>query len=145
MNIFMWKQVLLEWNTTGPDHLQGGKPQTVHTSWLIVIYPKQLNSPVFTETRTLNLQRTPSLRLLSILLQTGSAQLGSTLKGLPDGRPSLWELLLRSFSQFYQVMAGGFYPPSCKSTRRYGGQAGGWLIHCRQWLSAIGSRRSGPS
>ena len=30
------------------------------TSWLIVIW--QLNSPVFTETRTLNLQRTPSLR-----------------------------------------------------------------------------------
>ena len=28
-------------------------------------------------------------------------------------------------------MAGGFYPPICKSTRRYGGQAGGWLIHCR--------------
>ena len=36
-----------------------------------------LNSPVFTETRTLNLQRTPSLRLLSTML---SAQLGSNLK-----------------------------------------------------------------
>ena len=28
------------------------------SSWLIVIWPKQLNSTVFTETRTLNLQRT---------------------------------------------------------------------------------------
>ena len=35
---------------------------------------------MFTETRTLNLQRTPSLRLLSILLQTSSGQLGSNLK-----------------------------------------------------------------
>ena len=77
---------------------------------------------MFTETRTLYLQRTPSLRLLSIMLQTGSGQLGSNLKALPDGRLSLRELLLRSFSQFYQVMAGGFYPPICKSTRRYGGR-----------------------
>ena len=84
---------------------------------------------MFTETRTLNLQRTPSLRLLSFMLQTGSGQLGSNLKALPDGRLSLRELLLGSFSQFHQVMAGGFYPPICKSTRRYGGQAGGWLIH----------------
>ena len=35
---------------------------------------------MFTETRTLNLQRTPSLRLLSIMLQTSSGQLGSNLK-----------------------------------------------------------------
>ena len=68
------------------------------------------------------------------MLQT-SGQLGS--RGwVPtwklDGKPSLRELLLRSFSQFYQVMVGGFYPPICKSTRRYGGQAGGWLIHCSE-------------
>ena len=58
----MWKQALLQWNTTGPVHWF---LKTVSTScwlsgssWLIVIWPKQLNSPVFTETRTLNLQRT---------------------------------------------------------------------------------------
>ena len=28
------------------------------------------------------------------------------------------------------MMAGGFYPPICKSARRFGGRAGGWLIHC---------------
>ena len=68
------------------------------------------------------------------MLQTGSGQLSSNLKALPDGRTSLRELLLRSFSQFYQVMAGGFYPPICKSARRYGGRAGGWLIH---WVSVF--------
>ena len=62
--------------------------------------------------------------------QTAAGQLGSNLKALPDGRSSLRELLMRSFSQFYKVMAGGFYPLICKSTRRFGGQAGGWLIHC---------------
>ena len=60
-------------------------------------------------------------------------QLGFNLKALPGGRPSLRELCLRSLSQFYQVMAGGFYPPICKSTRRFGGRVGGWLIH---WLVA---------
>ena len=62
----MWKQALLEWNTTGPVHSCGKiSLKTVSTScwlsgssWLIVIWPKQLNSTVFTETRTLNLQRT---------------------------------------------------------------------------------------
>ena len=60
----MWKQALLEWNTTGLVHSCGktSKGSTFcwlsGSSWLIVIWPKQLNSPVFTETRTLNLQRT---------------------------------------------------------------------------------------
>ena len=31
-------------------------------------------------------------------------------------------------------MAGGFYPPICKSTRRFGGRAGGWLIH---WAAMV--------
>ena len=73
------------------------------TSWLIIIPPQQLNSPVFTETRTLNLQRTPSLRLLSTPL---SAQLGSNLKVLLDGSLSLRELCLRSFSQFENSSPG---------------------------------------
>ena len=51
-----------------------------------------------------------------------------TWKALPGGRSSLRELCLRSLSYLYQVMAGGFYPPICKSTRRFGGRAGGWLI-----------------
>ena len=34
-------------------------------------------------------------------------------------------------------MAGGFYPPICKSTRRFGGQAGGWLIHCEQCRESV--------
>ena len=34
-------------------------------------------------------------------------------------------------------MAGGFYPPICKSTRRFGGRAGGWLIHWREPSSEL--------
>ena len=50
--IFVWKQVLLEWNKT--VHF-GGNTETVSTFWLsgtfwlIVIWPQQLNSLVFTD------------------------------------------------------------------------------------------------
>ena len=93
--------------------------------WLIIIRPQQLNSLVFTDQGHLIFKGLhPSDCSVPCSRPAGS------LKALPDGRPSLGELCLRSFSQFYYVMAGGFYPPIFKSTRRFGGWAGGWLIHC---------------
>ena len=58
-----------------------------------------------------------------------------SLKALPDGRPSLRELCLRSFSLFYFVMAGGFYPPIFKSTRRFGGRLANTLARARSRVS----------
>ena len=93
--------------------------------WLIIIRPLQLNSLVFTDKGHIIFKGLhPSDCSVPCSRPEGS------LKALPEGRPSLRELCLRSFSYFYFVMAGGFYPPIFKSTRWFGGRAGGWLIHC---------------
>ena len=93
--------------------------------WLIIIRPQQLNSLVFTDQGHIIFKGLhPSDCSVPCSRPAGS------WKALPDGRPSLQKLCLRSFSKFYFVMAGGFYPPIFKPTRRFGGRVGGWLIHC---------------
>ena len=93
--------------------------------WLIIIRPQQLNNLVFTDQGHLIFKG-----LHPSNCSVPCSRLAGSLKALPDERPSLRELCLRSFSLFYYVMAGGFYTPIFKSTRRFGGWAGGWLIHC---------------
>ena len=72
------------------------------TSWLTVIRSQQLNSHVFTDARTLYLKRTPSLRLLSTMLQTGSGHLGSNLTGGCHYGSSAWGLS-PSFTKWWLV------------------------------------------
>ena len=93
---------------------------------------------MFTETRTLNLQRTPSLRLfsncdLAAQQQAAGVQFEDFVWGeavITGALPEVSLLVLPSDG--WRVLPADLqvYPSICKSTRRFGGQAGGWLIHC---------------
>ena len=128
----MQKQVLLwvkqDWAS--------GKLETViiscwlsGTSWLIVIRPQQLNS--------LCLQKQGHFIFKG--LHPSGCPAPCSVRAAGSWVPTWWEAVItvalpEVFLLVYQVMASGFYPPICKSTRRFGGRAGGWLIHWLPWI-----------
>ena len=69
--------------------------------------------PVFTEARTLYLQRTPSLRLPSTMLCTGNGQLGSNLTGGRHYGSSAWGISPSLPSDGWRVLPADLqvYPP----------------------------------
>ena len=102
------------------------------TSWLIVIWPQQLNS--------LCLQKQGHFIFKG--LHPSGCPVPCSVRAAGSWVPTWREAVItvalpEVFLLVYQVMAGGFYPPICKSTRRFGGRAGGWLIHCTrpQWVN----------
>ena len=109
------------------------------TSWLIVIRPQQLNS--------LCLQKQGHFIFKG--LHPSGCPVPCSVRAAGSWVPTWREAVItvalpEVFLLVYQVMAGGFYPLICKSTRRFGGRAGGWLIHwwqcsfhsklCSYWL-----------
>ena len=97
------------------------------TSWLIVIRPQQLNS--------LCLQKQGHFIFKG--LHPSGCPVPCSVRAAGSWVPTWREAVItvalpEVFLLVYQVMAGGFYPPICKFTRRFGGRAGGWLIHCLQ-------------